>query len=82
MKVHFKISEFFKHSIMVMTVFVVTYRQLIIFLRNARHLLMAIPAPPLPENHQLQPAEPEDPLPHRPPPPQPLRRSQRVRRAP
>jgi len=68
---------------MSMTVLVVTYRQLIVFLRNAHPLLMAAPAPPQLVNHQPQqlvpqPAEPEDPL----PPHQPLRRSQRVRRAP
>jgi len=95
MKVHFKISEFLKHAIMTMTVLVLTYRQLIVFLQNARPLLMAAPPhfvnhqrvpqqeDPLPLHQPLvpQPAEPEDPLPPR-QPPQPLRRSRRVRRAP
>jgi len=71
---------------MIMTILVVTYRQLIVFLQNARPLLMAAPAPPQHVNHQPQPlapqpAEPALP-PHQLPPPQPLRRSQRVRRAP
>lgn len=83
MKVHFKISDFIKHCIMVMTVLAISFRQLIIFLRNVRHLLMATPAPPLPVNHQPQVPQPAEPLPpHQPPPPQPLRRSQRIRRAP
>lgn len=92
MKPNFNISEYIKHCVVVITVLVMSCRQIMTIIHNVRNaqplLLMAAPASlqpnqipgpqPIPPQ---QPAVPQHPVANQ-QPAHPLRRSQRVRRPP
>lgn len=91
MKPNFEISEYVKHCVVVITVLVLSCRQIMTFIQYARNaqppLLMAAPAPlqlnqiPGPQPTQPQPTVHQKPLAQQ-QPARPLKRGKRVKRAP